>query len=125
MTTAVPSNKMQTTGHILSWLTGSAAVGMVLVLACFFHSYRSPGAQADGLLTRLAVGIGPYLGFIIVITLVSEASAFVVFVVGAACWRLRIVRSPRWVLSGLGIVLVAAAMYLVVYVAIVIAISPV
>ena len=58
-------------------------------------------------------------------TLASEASAFVVLVVGAACWRSRIVRSPRWLLLALGIVLVAAAMYVVVYVAIVIAISPV
>lgn len=88
---------------------------MAVALAAFFHSYRSPEVQAGGLLTRL----------VILITLAPEASAFVVFVVGAACWRLRMVRSPRWVLSALCIVLLAAAMYVVVYAVIVIAISSV
>ena len=67
-------------------------------------------------------GAGPLLIFV---TLAAEAAALVLLLVGLACWPSRIICNFRWVLSAVGIVLVATAILAVVYIAAVIATSSV
>jgi len=111
---------MHTTGILLSRLVGSAVAGMLILAVGFVLGNASPGDHGPGPLAHLVSDVAPYLGLFI---LAAEAVAMVLLIVGIARWPLRIMRSPRWVLSALGIVLVAVVILVVVYIALVVAIS--
>ena len=115
-----PSDKMQRTGIVLSWLSGSAVLGILIFSVAFVRSNAAQGAHASGPLAQFVSGTAPYLGFV---TLATEAVALALLVVGITCWPSRVVRSPRWVLSALAIVFVAVAIVAVAYLAAMIATS--
>ena len=108
---------MQNVGLVLAWLSGAAVVGMLLFLGSFTLSITTSGTQAYAPLAGFFNSIAPIVTFV---TLASEALALVLLVVGSVCWRSRIFRSRRWVLSGLGVGFVAAVIMPFVYIALVI-----
>ena len=111
---------MQATGTVLSWLTGSAAVGMLIVFVPFVRSNTIPRTHPYVPLAYFVSSVAPFLGVII---LAAETVALVLLVVGVVRWPSRIIRSPRWVLSAIGIVLVAASILVVAAVAATIAVQ--
>lgn len=102
---------MSQTGRVLSWLVGVALIGAIFF---FLGLVRSNSGQP------LPDSLGQALALLI---LSCEAAAFVVLLVGVVRWPLRIIRSPRWLLSTLGLVLVAAAIVMFVWAAITVAIG--
>ena len=54
-----PSDKMQMTGIVLSWLAGSAVVGMLILFVAFVRSNTTPGTQAYGPLAHFVNGVAP------------------------------------------------------------------
>ena len=111
---------MQTTGIVLSWLVGVAVAAILIFFVAFIRSNTGTRNQGHGSLVHFIGGAGPLLGFLI---LAAEAVALVLLIVGVARWPSRIIRSPRWVLSAIGSVFVAAAILVVVYLAAVIAVQ--
>jgi len=112
--TETPSDRMQTTGNILLCLAASALVGTLLL--AFLVANNSAG-NSNGLIPGIARTIGRNFQLVTLITLTSEVLAIVVLTIGAACWRLRIFRSPRWVISALCTAFVGLAMIVLVFIA--------
>ncbi len=112
--TETPSDRMQTTGNILLCLTASALLGTFLL--AFFVANSSVG-NSGGLMPSIARAIGRYVGFVTLIALTSEVLAIVVLAIGAARWRFRIIRSPRWVISALCTAFVGLAMIVLIVIA--------
>ncbi len=112
--TETPSDRMQTPGNILLCLAASALVGTLLL--AFFVANSSVG-NSDGLIPGIARAIGRYFRFVTLITLTSEVLAIVVLAIGAARWRFRIIRSPRWVISALCTAFVGLAMIVLIFIA--------
>ena len=111
--TETPSDRMQTTGNIFLCLAASALVGTLLL--AFFVANSSVG-NSDGLIPGIARAIGRYFQFVTLITLTSEVLAIVVLAIGAARWRFRIIRSPRWVISALCTAFVGLAMIVLTFI---------
>ena len=102
---------MQTAGAWLAWLVGYAVVATLLFLVAFGES--NSGNQKLSPVAQLTANAGPFLVFSI---LGSLAVAVLLFLSGLARWPAQVVRSPRWVFSAIGIVLVAGAALLVILV---------
>jgi hypothetical protein len=111
MNADVRSSAHQRTGRVLSWLVGCAVLSTLLF---FLGMVRSDNGQ------RVPDAIAQALALVIV---ASEAVAFAVLLVGLFRWPRQIIRSPRWLLSGLAIVLVAAAVFVFVLITITAAIA--
>lgn len=122
MSSPIRSDKMHTTGGVLSWLAGLSVLGTLIICLGFVGANAVVGTDRGGTLARL---IGSVATALSVVVLLTEAGAVVLLLTGLACWRSRIFRSPRWVLSAVGVLLVAAAILMVAYFATVIAISSV
>jgi hypothetical protein len=122
MSSNIPSDeKMQMTGSVLSWLVGSAIIGtLVFVLALILENTSLGTQQALGPLRRFLSGIAVP---VLLVALAAEALAFVLLVVGLVRWRSRILRSPPWVLSAVGIVMVVVALGGTTLIAIIIALE--
>jgi hypothetical protein len=122
MSSNVPSDeKMQMTGNVLSWLVGSAIAGTLIFVLALILDNASPGTQqALGPLARFLSGIAAP---VLLVALAAEALAFVLLVVGLVRWRSGILRSPRWLLSAVGIVMVVVALGGVTLIAIIIALE--
>jgi uncharacterized membrane protein len=112
--TETASDRMQTTGNILLCLAASGLVGTLLLA---FLVANSSAGNSDGLIPAIARAIGQYFRFVTLITLTSEVLAILVLVLGAARWRFRIIRSPRWVISALCTAFVGLAMIILVSIA--------
>ena len=110
MTSNTPSNKMQTTGTVLSWLVGYALVALLIFIVAFIRSNSSTGNQGHGLLEEFVNGVGPLLGLSV---LAAAAVAVALCIVGIVRWPAQIIRSPQWVFSAIGIVLVVAGVLLI------------
>lgn len=110
MTSNTPSNKMQTTGTVLSWLVGYTLVALLIIIVAFIRSNSSTGNQAHGPLEEFVNGVGPLLALSV---LAAAAVALALFIVGIVRWPAQIFHSPQWVLSAIGIVLVAVAVLLI------------
>jgi len=108
---------MRTTGNVLLCLAASALVGTLLL--AFFVANNSVG-NSDGLIPGIARAIGRDFRFVTLITLTLEVLAIVALTISAAYWRLRIIRSPRWVVSLLCVVFAGIAMVVLVYMTVVI-----
>ena len=111
MNVAAQSNALPRTGRGLSWLVALAVTGSL----CFmFGMVRSnsghpiPDAVAQ-ILAALVLG--------------CEAVAVIVLLVGIVRWPLQIFRSPRWLLSALGVVLVAVGTIMFLLITITVAIA--
>ena len=113
-----PSSDLQTAGAWLAGLVGYAVVASLIFLAAFAQSHT--GNQRPWWVEQLAGGAGRFLGLSIVVSL---AAAVLLFLSGLVRWPAQVIRSPRWVLSAIGIVLVAAAVLLVILVAAFIAVQ--
>jgi len=111
------SDRMRTTGNVLLCLAASALVGTLLL--AFFVANNSVG-NSDGLIPGIARAIGRDFRFVTLITLTLEVLAIVALTISAAYWRLRIIRSPRWVVSLLCVVFAGIAMVVLVYMTVVI-----
>ena len=116
--TETPSDRMQTTGNILLCLAASALVGTLLL--AFLVANSSVG-NSDGLIPGIARAIGRYFRFVTLITLTAEFLAILLLAIGAARWRFRIIRSPRWVFCALCTAFVGPAMIVLVFTAALIA----
>jgi hypothetical protein len=114
MNADVQSNAVQQTGRVLSWLVSLAIIG---TLFFFLGLARSDSSHAGGFFPR---SFAPVLTVLI---LASEAAAFVILLVGIVRWPLQIIRSPRWLLSALGVLLAAGAILMILLMAITAAIA--
>ena len=100
------SNKMQTAGSVLSWLVGYAVVAMLILFVAISRNNLIAGNQRHGWLEQFVDSAGPVLGLSI---LVAVAVAAVICLVGIVRWPAEVIRSPLWVGSAIGIVLITAA----------------
>ena len=119
-----PHDEMKTTGIISFWLAVSALVGTFLYTIAFLVANRS-GDNANRVIAQLGHAVGPYAGFVAIVTLASEFFIFVVLAIAAARWRFRIFRSPYLMISALCAALVGVWIILLCLIAIQIAIAPV
>lgn len=110
MTSNTPSNTMQTTGSVLSWLVGYAVVVLFIIIGAFIRSNSTTGNQGQGPLEEFVNAVGPLLGLSV---LAAAAVAMALCIVGIVRWPTQIIRSPQWVFSAIGIVLVVAAVLLI------------
>ena len=110
MTSKTPSKMMQSTGTVLSWLVGYALVVLLLIIGAFIRSNSSSGNQGHGPLAEFVNGAGPLLGWS---ALAAAAVAVALCIVGMVRWPAQIVRSPQWVFSAIGVILVVAAVLLI------------
>ena len=118
MNSNTPTDKIQTTGTVVSWLVVYAAVAMVFFFVAFIRSNSSSGEH--GSLERLASGGGPFLVFTI---LAATLVAFVLSLVALVRSPRQFILSPRWIICSIGIVLVAAAALLTCFLAAFIAVQ--
>lgn len=101
---------MRTTGTVLSWLVGYAVVVLLIFIVAFIQSNSRTGNQAHGPLEELVNGGGPLLGLSV---LAAAAVAVVLCIVGVFRWPAQIIRSPQWLLSAVGLVLVVTGVPLI------------
>jgi hypothetical protein len=114
MTSNTQSNQMQRTGTVLSWLVAYAVVAALIFIVASIRSNSGTGNP------QFVNGVGPILGFSI---LAAAAVALVLCLVGLVRWPAQIIRSPRWVLSAIGIMLIVAGAVLLVSLAAFVAIQ--
>jgi hypothetical protein len=117
MTSRLPNDRLQKVGAVLSWLAGVAVIGMLISFGLFIRSNTTPTPPTAASLMHFLNDIAPLLGFV---TLACEALALILLVVGFSRWRLRIFRSRRWMLSALGVGLVAVLVVVTISLAVVI-----
>ncbi len=98
---------------VLAGLAIIGLVGEVIFAAALVRSNTGAGGN-------VVSGVVPFVGYGV---LVAEAVALVLLVVGFVRWPSRIIRSPRWVLSGLGVVLAAAGMLVSAFLAVTVAVQ--
>jgi hypothetical protein len=110
MTSNTRSNSMQTTGTVLSWLVGYAVVVLLIIIGPFLRGNSSTGNQGHGPLEVFVNAVGPLLGLSVV---AAALVAVGLCIVGIVRWPAQIIRSPRWVFSAIGVVLVLAAVVLI------------
>lgn len=120
MNSTIQTDKMQSTGLVLSSLAGSSVVGMLIFFAAFLRSNSTSGTQGNEVLTHFSNGIGLALAFLI---LGAEMVALVLLGKGIVSWPSRVIRSPLWVLSAIGIACVAMAILAVAFLAATIAVQ--
>ena len=102
---------------MLSWCVSYAVVAMVVFVIAFL---RINSGGRPGNLEQLVSGVGPFLPVSI---MAATLMALGLCVVGIARWPAQVIRSPRWVLSAIGVLFVLAAAILTAFLAAFIAVQ--
>ena len=100
---------LQKSGTVAFWTSVSALVGVFMCALAFFAVLGSDSG-VGGPIALFGRAIGPYFGAVALLALALELLAIVLCAIGAVRWHFSIVRSPRWIASGICTLLAAFAM---------------
>jgi hypothetical protein len=104
-----PTDGLQKSATVAFWISASALVA-VLLCAMEFFAVLGSDSGVGGPIALFGRAIGPYFGTVALVTLALELLAIALLAIGAVRWHFSIVRSPRWIASGVCTLLVAFAM---------------